>query len=250
MTVSTKEIISVNNLWFAYNQATVLEDINLHVDKLDFVCIVGPNGGGKTTLLKLLVGLLQPMQGSVQIAGHSPLDIRSRVGYMPQHAYLDPHFPVSVLDVVLMGRLGEGRIIGPYRKADREAAMEVLNQVGLAEVCRKPFSALSGGQQQRVLLARALVCDPKLLLLDEPTANLDLMVEGELLELLRALNERVTVVLVSHNLGFVSKLVKKIVCVNRTAHVHEGSNLTAEILSEIYGSDVRVVSHEHDLHSG
>jgi zinc transport system ATP-binding protein len=239
-------VIAIEGLSFSYDGSPVLEDVNLTVREHDYACIVGPNGGGKTTLLKLILGLLRPTRGSVRVFGGSPEESRPRIGYMPQHAQLDPQFPVSVLDVVLMGRLGNGRRLGPFRKADKDLAAEALREVGLDPVRRRPFSALSGGQRQRVLIARALACQPELLLFDEPTSNLDLRVHHDLYELLGELNRRLTVILVSHDVGVVSQFVKSVICVNCKVHVHPTTELTGEVLSEVYGGDVRMV--RHDLH--
>jgi zinc transport system ATP-binding protein len=163
---------------------------------------------------------------------------------MPQHASLDPLFPVSVLDVVLLGRLRGGLCFGPYRKRDREAAGEALEMLKLGGVRNRPFSDLSGGQRQRVLIARALVSSPDLLLLDEPTANVDAVLESELFEVLNRLNDKITIVLVTHDLGFVSRYVKRVACVNRRVAVHQTSEITGEMIHEIYGSDVRMVRHD------
>ena len=171
------------------------------------MCIVGPNGGGKTTLVKLILGLLRPQRGEVRVFGQPPHRARLRVGYMPQHVQHDPQFPVTVMDIVLMGRLGQG-VLGWPGRADRRAAIDALAQVGMEEFRRRPFADLSGGQRQRVLIARALCCKPDLLLLDEPTSNVDSLVEARLLDLLRDLNRQMTIVMVSHDLGFVSGLVR------------------------------------------
>ncbi len=239
-------VIQFEGVTFGYDETPVLEDVSLKIVERDFASIVGPNGGGKTTLIKLILGLLEPRRGSVRIFGASPHRARPRIGYMPQHAQLDPQFPVSVLDVVLTGRLGIGRIIGPYRAIDKQAARNSLNEVGLSNVVARPFSALSGGQRQRVLIARALACEPDLLLLDEPTANLDLRVQDDLYELLRNLSTKVTVVLVSHDVGFVSKFVKTVVCVNRNVHIHGSGDLDSEAIIQLYGRDVRLLHHQHD----
>jgi len=200
-------VISIENLTFSYDGFPVLEDVNVAVQEREFACIVGPNGGGKTTLLKLMLGLLQPTKGRVRLFGVPPERARTRVGYLPQSYAYDPLFPVRVMDVVLMGRLDRGGLFGPYRRSDREAALEALRQVEMAEFRHRPLAALSGGQRQRVLIARALACEPEVLLLDEPTASLDFTIEGELYELLRRLNERLTVVMVSHDIGFVSRCI-------------------------------------------
>lgn len=238
--------IEIEGVSFAYDGNPVLRDVSLRVADRDFACIVGPNGGGKTTLLKVLLGLLQPQSGRVRVLGVSPERARKGVGYMPQHAQLDPQFPVTVSEVVLMGRLGLTRRFGPFRNSDRAAAETALKQVDLFDLRNRAFSALSGGQRQRVLIARAIVSEPHLLLLDEPTANLDPGVEDELQDLLRELNKRMTVVIVSHDVGFVSKNVNTVVCVNRDVKVHCADRLTGDVFRELYGQDVQVVQHAHD----
>jgi zinc transport system ATP-binding protein len=243
-------IIKVEDLRFSYDGAAVLEDVNLAIGQGDFVCLVGPNGGGKTTLLRLILGLLTPSHGRVTVFGGRPELARGRIGYMPQHTQVDPRFPVSVADVVLMGRLGRAETVGPYRAPQRQAAWRALQEVGLYEQRRRPFGALSGGQRQRVLIARALAVEPELLLLDEPTASLDAHAEHELYALLRRLNERMTLALVSHDLGFVSEFVKSVICVRRTVVVHPTSDITGELIKEIYGGDVRMVRHDQRCSEG
>lgn len=237
-------VIQIEGLTFSYDGSPVLEDVDLAIRARDFVSVVGPNGGGKTTLLKLMLGLLHPAKGTVRVFGLPPEQARPRIGYMPQSAKLDLQFPASVTDVVLMGRLGRGRLFGPYPREDKEAAMRALADVGLDSERNRPFSALSGGQRQRLLIARALACDPDLLLLDEPTANLDVAIEGELYELLRTLNERLTIVLVSHDLGFVSQFVRSVVCVKRRVLMHPTSEISGEMINQIYGSSMKMVRHD------
>jgi len=202
--VDNDAVIRCEGLSFAYNGDSVLTDVTFSVAARDFVSVVGPNGGGKTTLLRLILGLLTPTRGTVRVFGRPPSEVRRRIGYMPQRAELDPQFPVRALDVVLMGRLGNGRV-GPFSRADKAKAMAALHEVGLTAHARRPLAALSGGQRQRVLIARALACDPELLLMDEPTANLDPLVQDEMHELLHELNRRLTIVLVSHDVGFVTR---------------------------------------------
>ena len=249
-----RSIIEFEDVSFSYDREPVLKDVTIRIAERDFVSIVGPNGGGKTTLLKLILGLLTPTRGTLRVFDVTPERARPRVGYMPQYAQLDPQFPVNVLDVVLMGRLGTGSRragIGPYRGAARRIAQRVLEEVGLAEMGRRPFSALSGGQRQRVLIARALACEPDLLLLDEPTSNLDIGIQDDFYELLRHLSERLTVILVSHDVGFVSKLVRTVVCVNRTVSVHCATELGGDAIVALYGRDVHMVHHDHDCrHEG
>ena len=242
--MDTQPAIKIENVSFAYNGFRVIDSVNLAVYERDFLSLVGPNAGGKTTLLKLILGLLKPTTGFIHVFGLPPAKARSRIGYMPQHANLDPLFPVSVLDVVLMGRMGNGRRFGFFGKLDREKAEEALRKVELQDVRNRSFSDLSGGQHQRVLIARALVTDPDLLLLDEPTSNVDAAVETELFELLNHLNEKMTVVLVTHDLGFVSGYVKRVACVNRKVVVHATHEISGEMINELYGSEVQMVRHD------
>jgi zinc transport system ATP-binding protein len=238
--------ILVTDVWFSYDGHPVLEDVNLSIPQGDFVSVVGPNGGGKTTLLKLILGLLRPSRGEVRVFGLNPEKARPRIGYMPQHPQLDPLFPATVMDVALMGCLGNSRPFGPYSKENKEAVINALDQVGLRDLRKKSFASISGGQRQRLFIARALASEPDLLLLDEPTANLDAVMEGGLYELLQNLNQKLTVVMVSHDLGFVSSLVKSVICVKCQVASHPTSELTAEIIDAMYGSSMRVVRHNHD----
>lgn len=238
--------IQIENLDFSYGPISVLEQANLSVSDKEFICIVGPNGGGKTTLLKLLLGLIEPQAGSVSVFGEAPMAGRKWIGYLPQHAHLDARFPVTALDVVLMGRLGKTRSIGPYTKVDRVIAQDMLHRVGLDKLSKRPLAALSGGQRQRVLIARALVSEPKLLLLDEPTSSLDDYVERELYDLLKELNKELTVVVVTHDISFVSSYVEKVVCVNRQVHVHPTSEIDENIIHDMYGEHVHMVRHDQE----
>lgn len=212
-------VISIENVCFRYEHQEVLHNINLRIQKGNFVILVGPNGGGKTTLLRLILGLLQPRFGSIRVLGGSPAQARRRIGYVPQSLQFDAAFPANVLDIVLMGRV-ERHLFGPYNRGDRVVAQDCLRQVGLAEYGNRAFSALSGGERQRVLIAQALACQPELLLLDEPNANLDADGSRAIYELLRELNKQLTILLVSHNLSTVESYASHIVCVNRTAEMH------------------------------
>jgi zinc transport system ATP-binding protein len=241
MSVEAPHAVRFDGVSFAYDGEPVIRNANLVIAERDFVSIVGPNGGGKTTLLKLILGLLAPREGTVRVFGQTPEKARARIGYTPQRADLDPQFPVNVLDVTLMGRLGKGRPVGRYSAQDRSVARACLAEVGLEPYCRRSLSLLSGGQRQRVLIARALASEPDLLLLDEPTANLDVGVQDDFYALLRQLSERLTVILVSHDVGFVSQFVRTVVCVNRHVCVHP----TGEQIVELYGRHIRMVKHDH-----
>lgn len=239
-------MVEARDLWFAYQDHPVVRDANFSIDQGDFVSIIGPNGGGKTTLLRLMLGLLEPDKGALKVFGRKPESARRRIGYMPQHVNLDPTFPVTVQDVALMGTLGRGWTMGPHSERNREAAGRALKDVEIQDLRNRPFSSLSGGQRQRVLIARALAGDPELLLLDEPTASLDPGVQDDLYELLRKLNERMTVVLVSHDISVVSKHVNKVVCVNVDVAVHPSAAIQGELARMFHqGDGVRLVRHDH-----
>ncbi len=239
--------VSLERVSFSYGSVPVLCEVSLKIPKSDFAWIVGPNGGGKTTLLKLMIGLLKPGSGKIRLFDQKPQKGRVSVGYMPQKASLDPLFPVDVLDVALMGRTGNLWPLGRFPRSDRDIALNALEEVGLVDLRQRRFADLSGGQQRRLLIARALASQPEMLLLDEPTANLDLRVEEELYELLQKLNRRLTIVMVSHDPAFVSQFVKSVVCVNRHVHVHPTAEVDSHTMSELYGRPIRMVRHDQSV---
>ncbi len=244
--MTNRNAIRFDRINFAYGVAPVLEDVSFTIAEREFAAIIGPNGGGKTTMLKLILGLIEPQTGFVRVFGRTPVVARRRIGFMPQYPGLDTQFPVTVMDVVLLARLGGGHRIGRYSGADRAAAAQALEDLGLAAIGNRSYSKLSSGQRQRVLIARALASDPEILLLDEPTANLDPFVQDDLYELLHRLNEKLTVLVVSHDVGFVSKYVEKVVCVNRRVVLHPASAVKGELVSMLYGDmEMRVVDHGH-----
>ena len=241
--MANQEIVGFDDVSFSYNGHPAVEHVTFSVAHGDFVSMVGPNGGGKTTLVKLILGLLRPTKGTVRLFGAPPEETRHRAGYLPQHARLDPQFPATVMDVALMGRLGLGSAFGPYGTEDKEAAKAALERVGLKDFENRRFSELSGGQRQRLLIARALACDPELLLMDEPTAHLDHAVEGQFHELLSELNKRMTILVVSHDLAFVSEFVEKVICVKGQVRMHSTSEVTGQVINDMYGSPRRMVRH-------
>ncbi len=240
-TTGETAIISFSGVDFSYNGAQVLEGVSFGIERGDFATVIGPNGGGKTTLAKLLLGLLEPDQGRISVLGESPERASRRIGYVPQYSQFDPQFPITVLDVVLMGRLSKP--IGFYSRNDKKAAEEALGDVNLAGFGHRSFAELSGGQRQRVLVARALAGNPEVLLMDEPTSSVDTSVEEKLKEMLNRLNSYLTIILITHDLGFVSTCINKIVCVNRVVHMHTPREVSPELLSELYGTPVQFVDH-------
>jgi zinc transport system ATP-binding protein len=238
-----REIISAAGLEVRYNGSAVLQDINLSVRPLDFIGIVGPNGGGKSTLLKTILGLIKPSAGSLRVLGRAPEDVREGIGYVPQHLETDRDFPIRVRDVVRMGRLSHRRRLRGYAPEDHEAVARALEQVALTEMALRPMGELSGGQRQRVLIARALAVCPQLLLLDEPTASVDSKVVGEVYELLRELNRQITIILVTHDMAAISAHVKTVGCLNRTLHYHGKRELSREMVEETYQCPVDLIAH-------
>ena len=238
-------VIQLQDVSFYYGDIPVLTDVSLSIGTSRVISVVGPNGGGKTTLLKLILGLLRPTSGTVRVFGAAPKDARRRIGYTPQYMHYDPQFPVSVRDVVLMGRV-ERHHFGRYSRADRDAARTALEEVELEGLAGRGFDALSGGQRQRVLIARALAGEPELLLLDEPTSNMDVLIENRLFDILSRLKERMTILLVSHDLGFVSERVEEVICVNRRVVMHPTSDVTGQVIQDVYGADIRMVRHDHE----
>jgi zinc transport system ATP-binding protein len=237
--------IEVRGVWLTFRGMTVLEDITFSVEPGDFVGLIGPNGGGKSVLLKVILGLIKPDRGTVRIFGQPPEHAGGAFAYVPQHPPFDPRFPIRVKDVVMLGRLGSRHLFRGHTAEDRERAMTALREVQVEHLADREIGKLSGGQLQRVLIARGLATDARLLLLDEPTASLDSAVMIPFYELLHRLSERMTIVLVSHDLGVMSKHVKSVACLNRTLHYHHSREITSEMVEEAYGCPIDFVTHRH-----
>jgi zinc transport system ATP-binding protein len=239
----TEPIIQLRDLWFAFNGQPVLREVNLAVPRGDFMVVIGPNGGGKTTLLKLMLGLLTPTRGTVSVFGESPRRVSHRIGYVPQNVHINKDFPVSVLDVVLMGRLRTSRGWSRHTREDRRVAQEALEQMRVWPFRDRRIGELSGGQLQRVFIARALVSAPEILFLDEAMASIDAQSRGEFNEALQTLNETVTIVAVSHDLMILSSHVKSVACVNGELYHHDSGEITREMLDAAYHCPVDLVAH-------
>lgn len=208
-------VISCKNLSFSYGQTPILQNVSFHISKGEYVAIFGPNGGGKTTLLKLIMGFLTPQNGTISILGRSPEEVHAEIAYVPQKLKFDPKFPISVMEVVQMGQLDRLTFWGRFRKGSREKALEALQQVGLHNYASRSFGTLSGGETQRVLIARALVSNPKLLLLDEPIASVDSAGEKEIYNILKSLKKKMTILMVTHHLSGAIEEVDRAFCVQR-----------------------------------
>ena len=236
-------IIETRDLWFSFNREPILTEVNLAVHQGDFMAIIGPNGGGKTTLLKLMLGLLKPSRGTVRVFNRPPGEVTHRIGYMPQEVTVNRSFPISVIDVALMGRLRTGTGWSIYSRSDRMAAQHALEQMEMLDYQDRRIEELSGGQRQRVLIARALVSEPEILFLDEPTASVDTKGQTDLYELLKTLNETVTIIVVSHDLSIVSGYVKSLACVNQRVFFHDTPKITVDMLEMAYHCPVELIAH-------
>lgn len=208
-------VIEAENLCFSYGDDTIFSNISFDIADGEFIGIIGPNGGGKSTLLRLILGFLHPEKGRLSVFGKGPGNARFQMAYVPQNMRFDKHFPISVLDLVLQGRLFHLPWYGIWKKHDIKKAMLALEHVKLAHLKDRPFGTLSGGEQQRALIARALVSDPKILVLDEPTANVDHNAEKTILELLSSLQNKMTILLVTHDLQTAIDQVSRVLCVQR-----------------------------------
>ncbi len=235
-------IVEIKELRFSFNDHPILEAVNLTVPEKGFVALIGPNGGGKTTLLKLMVGLLNSYQGDIRIFGKSPRQSAYRIGYVPQEIGINMSFPISVMDVVLMGRLRSDRRWTRYSRTDKAAAQKTLEQLEMWEFRNHRIGELSGGQRQRVFIARALANDPELLLLDEPTASVDSKHQADFYSLLKELNKTAAILVVSHDIMVISGYVKSVACVNKNIHYHDAAEITEEMV-DMYCCPVELVTH-------
>ena len=232
--MNASPVIEISDVGFSYGSQPVLQDINLTVAPGDFIAMIGPNGGGKTTLLKVILGLLRPQKGLVKVMGRPPQKASHRIGYVPQDVHINASFPITVMDVVLMGKLSPKKRFAPTKADDRRDALDALERMGIAQKAQQRIGALSGGQRQRVFIARALVARPRLLLLDEPTASIDTKGQASFYRLLETLNTDITIVVVSHDLLVVSSYVKSVACVNRRLHHHHQAEITGDMLESMY----------------
>ena len=240
-------LIKIRNLSVAYDAHRVLHDVDLDIYDDDFLGVIGPNGGGKTTLVKAILGAV-PHSGSIELSSSLYDGSRRLIGYMPQQSNFDRAFPISVRETVVSGLQALRRMSGRYSREDYAKADALLEQTGLQSIARASIGEISGGQMQRALLCRALIADPRLLILDEPTNFVDNRFEGELYALLKELNERIAIMMVSHDLGTITSVVKSIVCVNGHVHRHSSNVITAEQLDN-YNCPIQIIAHGHVPHT-
>lgn len=238
-------VIEIQGVSFSYDGPLVLDNISLDIKKGEFIGIVGPNGGGKSTLLKLILGLLSPGVGTVRVLGKPPERGRLSIGYVAQYANFEKKFPITVFETVLLGRMTARSSLWGYTADDIQSAEEALKFTEIENLKDRILSTLSGGQLQRVLIARALVGSPDILILDEPTSNVDSRMEEDIFDLLKKLNEQSTIIVVSHDIGFISGYVNRVACLNQTLICHETEAISGKTIEELYGSSVHMIQHSH-----
>ena len=250
---AAQRVIEVEDVTFSFGAAPVLERVSLQVSNGEFLGIVGPNAGGKSTLLRIILGLLEPQAGQVRVLGKAPCEARRRLGYVAQYPSFPRDFPITVEQAVLLGRLGtsarrgwlDALLPGFFTRRDRQVVARSLKEVEADDISGRQIGSLSGGQLQRVLLARALAAEPEILILDEPTANIDQRLESDIFDLLKVFNRRMTILVVSHDVGFISSYVTRVACINRTLVCHHTDDIDGQVIQDLYGENVRMVAHRH-----
>lgn len=246
MEVDRMNLIEACDLSFSYQDHTVFKNVSFEIQEGDFIGIIGPNGGGKTTLIKIFLGLLKNYQGKIKIFGKPPGKFPHRIAYLPQYMQFDEKIPITVEEVVLMGCLGHS-FWGPYTKRDRKKVAEAMEAVNVYQYHQKQFSSLSGGEKQRVLMARALTCHPELMILDEPSAGIDNYNEQILLDILKELDKKMTILMVSHHYHLVSQLVNKVLCVHENkVDVHWPLKIDDKLFKDLISSKYQYIEHHHN----
>ena len=242
------KILELKSVFAGYNDEIILKNVSLEVFDDDFIGIIGPNGGGKTTLLNVILGLIKPYKGSVEFHNDDLKGRDNKIGYLPQLNKIDKKFPITVKEVVLSGLIYGFKFLGRYSKEQKKKAEETLKRVGICDLKDLTIGELSGGQIQKVLLARAIVSAPRLLILDEPNTFVDNQFEGELYEILKELNKEMAIIIVSHDVGTISSYIKTIACVNRDLHYHKSNKISEEQLAT-YNCPIKLITHGEVPHT-
>jgi zinc transport system ATP-binding protein len=243
MKKKTTPILELSHINFMYNHVPILEDIVLRVNHSDFLGIIGPNGGGKTTLLKIILGLLKPTSGKITVFGTDPHEGRRSIGYVPQAFHFYSDFPITVFEVILMGRLREKRLTEHYTTEDKNIVQNALHRVEMFADKEKHINNLSGGQLQRVMIARALASEPKLLILDEPLSSIDSRWQASFYELLNQLKQSMAILLVTHDIGALATYVDQVACLNRRLYYHGPTKEGLQHLSDAYQCPIELIGH-------
>jgi zinc transport system ATP-binding protein len=239
-------LLEMHSLTVAYEDNVALHDVDFTVNESDFIGVIGPNGGGKTTLLKVILGLIKPVSG--EIIFNNDLINNNSIGYLPQISTGDVNYPVTVTDVILSGMMIRKKILSRMSAADKRRAKDIIEELGLSGMEYSSLNELSGGQLQRVFLGRAIIGDPRLLLLDEPGNFVDSTFENDFYEKLRVLNKRMAILMVSHDIGIISSHVRSYACVNRKLHFHPSSEISNEQLLA-YGCPIQLITHGEVPHT-
>ncbi len=232
-----KILAKIDNINAGYNGNVVLKKVSLEIRENDFIGVIGPNGGGKTTLLKVLLGILKPYSGKIIFP-----DGKIKIGYLPQSSQIDKSFPITVKELVESGFQSDSRLLFSLKSSQKKMADELLHETGMIQYAKKPIAELSGGQLQKLLISRAIINEPELLILDEPSTYVDKNFEGELYDWLKELNKKMAIIMVTHDVGIIPSLVKSIACVNGNLHYHPSNKITADLL-KVYDCPIDLITH-------
>jgi zinc transport system ATP-binding protein len=238
-------VVDIDNVSFNYGLVSVLENISLKIHEDEFIGIIGPNASGKSTLLKLILGLIKPDEGSITISNQKCQHKKNHIGYVPQHVNFARDFPVTVEEVVLMGHITTSSLFFKFNKSEIASAEKAMQALEIENIAKRQIGSLSGGQLQRVLIARALVCQPNILILDEPTSNVDMRVEEDIFALLKNHSEHMTIIVVSHDIAFISGYVDRVACLNHTLVCHDTESISGKMIEELYDAPVKMIHHHH-----
>lgn len=238
-------VIEIDNVSFNYGTVSVLEAVSLKIHEDEFIGIIGPNASGKSTLLKLILGLIKPDQGTIKVSNKKCQHAKNHIGYVPQHVNFSRDFPVTVEEAVLMGHITSSSLFFKFSKSEIASAEKAMQKLEIDNIAKRQIGSLSGGQLQRVLIARALVCQPNILILDEPTSNVDMRVEEDIFALLKNYSEHMTIIVVSHDIAFISGYVDRVACLNHTLVCHDTESISGKMIEELYDAPVKMIHHHH-----